>query len=420
MQNLDSWIESLLEILEKNEILLSIFRQESSPDEPKMYRFSARVKTNIKITDNAGWEGGAGGFSFHSVKLALLKCLVEAAERASNASYRERSIFYTSFEKIRDKALDLSAYIDKLEAYKDNLGWVKGLDLLNSRRSYIPAQLVYLNYKTIKNEPFLGSTISTGAAGGVDYESTLLRGIYEIIERDAFMCVYLARIAIPEVDLVKLQSPKINRILDQAQRYDLDIKVFDITNDLGIPSFMSILVDKTGLGPSFSIGLKSSMSPEQAILGSIEESFHTRPWMRQVLINQNKTNLKYVMTAKIHTMLERGVFWLPPKMLKNLDFLNSHSKKKILFKKPFKNANEELEYIKKILINKRLATYCIDITPKLFKNSNFKALKVIIPNLQPLFLHEEHRKININRISTVASFFGVEKFKLNNLPHPFL
>jgi hypothetical protein len=61
-----------------------------------------------------------------------------------------------------------------------------------------------------------------------------------------------------------------------------------------------------------------------------------------------------------------------------------------------------------------------DITLDFLKKINFFVYKVIIPNLQPLYLEENKRKINFERLKQVSDYFG-HKFRLmNKIPHPFL
>lgn len=123
--------------------------------------------------------------------------------------------------------------------------------------------------------------ISTGAAGGGSLTAALTRGIFEIVERDSFVIAYLNKIRFPKVSLDSVKDEYVQFLLEMLKRYRLAIHVIDITNDLKIPCFLSIIVNKTGIGPAVSTGLKCHLDPIEAITGSIEEAFNVRTWTRQ-------------------------------------------------------------------------------------------------------------------------------------------
>ncbi len=104
----------------------------------------------------------------------------------------------------------------------------------------------------------LSVPISTGAAAGGCLASALVRGIYEVIERDAFMISYLNKLENDKVDLEKIPDARITTLLSILNRYRIEGHIMDITSDLGVPTFVTILVDRTGIGPAIHCGLKTS------------------------------------------------------------------------------------------------------------------------------------------------------------------
>lgn len=419
MQSYLKTILLLVKELESKDLLQDILKMQNYPDEPQMHIYSATLKSIEKLTDGFNHAVDAGGFSFRSKEFALLKCLVETAERLCNVCYRKKDLLYSSFNNIQENALDVTLYLNDDEIKKKSFGWVKGINLYNNSSCLIPAQLVYYNYIREPEEPYLSEMISTGAAGGFDFENTLLRGIYEIIERDAFMTVYLTKARIPKIDLTTIQDKTIQNILEIVKRYQLEIEVFDLTNNLQIPSFLSVLVDRTGLGPSISLGLKSSLNPKTAIIGSMEESFHTRPWMKREVINRQKNKFKFKL-KKINTLLERGLLWTSPGMIKSLGFLFNQPKTRHKYNFKKLSSKEELKNILKTLKNHKVPAFYTDITIKDFRKINYLTLKAILPTLQPLFLHESHREIRWKRVEEISYYFGQKKMEINPIPHPFL
>ncbi len=416
---IQSKIKLLMQVLDKENILDSLVRIYNYPDEPQMFRFSATIGNIDRFSDNSQEDNTASGFSFESKSLALLKCLVESIERFATLCYRERDLTYSTYKNLNSHALDPVLFSTDIQHRSEYLGWFPGYDLFTEQKTLIPAQTVFYNYKTDKPEIGLTVQVSTGAAGGFDHESTLLRGIYEVIERDAFMGIYLAKIKAPRIDIKNLEIPTVKKIVEKTKRYKLELLLFDITSDLKIPTYLAAVIDRTGLGPSISLGLKSSLSPERAIIGSIEESLLTRPWMRNEMLIQ-ETNHFSINASSLNSIKDRGLFWISPKMLKHLDFLINQRSKQTKIKYFNEVTKTELKLVKQLLLERKIKAYYVNITPKEFKKTGIVVLKVIIPELQPLYFSEKKPEIRTARINQIANHFNKKNYTINKVPHPFL
>ena len=117
----------------------------------------------------------------------------------------------------------------------------------------------------------------------------ILNGIYEIVERDSLLGVYLNRISPPIIDLAALKDKRIDYLIDQFKKYKLELFVLDTTTDLSIPSFISLLFDRTGRGPAVGIGVKAGFHPKDAIISAIGEVLMTRLYTKNML-RQNIQN----------------------------------------------------------------------------------------------------------------------------------
>lgn len=148
----------------------------------------------------------------------------------------------------------------------------------------MPAQLVYVPYSYQHDEPLLRFPISTGAATGVSLDDALYRGICEVVERDAFMITYLNKIVSPQVNLFSIKDKTIYDIANIFKRYKLELVILNLTTDLQIPVFAAVTLDRTGLGPAVSVGLKAGFNIKETIIGAIEESLMVRTWIRDKFI----------------------------------------------------------------------------------------------------------------------------------------
>lgn len=425
---IDSSIENALRFISDNiNIIKGIYKHVSYNDEPKLYGYSVSFKNNYGTADG---EADAGGLSFNQDR-ALIRALGEAIERFSLGDNNEKQFIYKTFHelvKLHKSVVDPKTLISIPHNNKYNrdvesskFHWVEGEFLSSHKKVFVPAQSVYTPYVNQTSEPVLSFPISTGAAAGTNISEALYRGICEVVERDSFMIAYLNKLPSPHVDLYSMNEQLFANIVETYRRYNLELIVLDLTTNLQIPAFAAIILDRTGIGPAVSVGLKAGFNSSDAILGAIEEAQMVRFYTRGKI--PYKAGFKK--NNEITTIEERAQFWSPISMIKQLDFwLNS---------KTYKNDSAHTrksseDYLKKAvtLLDKRgVDIIYVDITDKLVKKYGFTVVKVIIPKLQPLYLDERYQYIQKDRIYNTPVEMGYykkpkQKKLLNQIPHPFL
>jgi len=278
-------------------------------------------------------------------------------------------------------------YIIKLR--KTELRWVKGTDLKTNSEILIPAQLVYSPYD-ISSEPIIRTPISTGAAFATDPESSIKRGLLEIIERDSFMLTWLLKRRCPQIDLSSDQ--KLNELEQYFKRYLLEPYVLDITTDIKIPSMMSILIDKTGIGPAVSVGLKADLNVKEAIIGSLLEAQHVRGWIRFSYLKDGKPLI--TQPKQIRDLKSRGYYWYDD--VSNLRDVNLVS----------------------YVLERGFDIYTVDISTHEVRQKGFYVIKTISPQFHPLSLDED---LPYNYSERLERYLKQNNIKeLNKEPHPFL
>lgn len=412
-------------------IVTSISKLSLYNDEPKLYQYSSYLKDSYGLVKDTN-ELTASGISFKK-KNAIIKLLGEAMERYSLTTNNNGNLIYKDYNELNSAGklslnpqniIQLDREMLSHNILSTKLHWLEGKSLMSDNKILVPAQLIYVPYMHANTEPYLQIPISTGAAAGTSLESAIYRGICEVIERDSFMIHYLNKIHSPLIDLKDLakKARDLNRIMTILNRYKLELFILDITTDLGMPSFAAIILDKTGLGPAVSVGLKSGLDIKQDIIGAIEESLMTRSWIRDKFVYLEPS---YKREKIIRTIEDRAHFWFSLDSIKYLDFwLKNNNVKKINIK-TFKRSENELRNTIKLLKDKKIEVIYVDITDKKIKKYNFVVVKVIIPQLQPLYLDERYPYLEGIRLYDAPVKMGVLKklkteHQLNKIPHPFL
>jgi len=285
-------------------IIKSINKLPEYFDDPKFYHFSANLYPLIWNSKNDKLSDSVGGYSFFSEEEALLKCIGEALERYCIREYDENILVRSSYKSLIKKAVNPKEFINFSELQKKRASftifnyydetpfrWVKSKELISNEEVFVPAQLIYLYYKLIRNEKWIYLPISTGTAGGSTKTSSIVRAIYELIERDAFLIFYLNRLPGININLNYINDKKVQFCREKIESYNLKLYCIDITTELRVPTIISIVIDKTGIGPAVSAGLKTSYNTREAIVGSIQEALHPRGWIRRH-VDQNPTLIK--------------------------------------------------------------------------------------------------------------------------------
>ncbi len=428
--NLRKTIIKLLEVAEKERIIKNIEGELFNyNDEPRVHSFIIKIKDISNLTDGFVTERFRRCASF-SKRRALLKTVAETLERYNLAVYRKKDLLWESYSNLKDKAINPRQFISfsKAEAvlnfhrYKDHnekLNWIRGTSLITGKKIFVPAQLVFVPYKFEKKESVINFPITTGAALYHSLEKAILTGLLEVIERDAFMVNYLNKLTRNLISITESKDKSLKKIASSLKRYNLELYLLDISTDIPVYSIMAIVVDRTGLGPAVSVGLKSDTSIKNAIIGATEECFHPRPWVRELMIKMSKKDLERIKKDRlVYERKNRALLWSSPEMIKKIDFFLAGSKKPI---RDFPRKSNNLKNLLKWFKREKMEVIYVDITLPSLKREGLRVVKVLVPCLQPLYLDDRFPCWEGERLWRVPQRIGLKPIKdIYTFPHPFL
>lgn len=414
-------------------LLKRVFKKPFLNDEPKVFGFGAELDLRkIKTDGNLPDTFGSGTSSCAGV--ALSKAIFECIERLNLSEFKFKDFLFDSYKNISklsvvvnpndlcyfsNEQLKDSRFRDFCFSSKCKFYWTKCINLDTGQNAYLPAQSIYCPYKYQDNEKIISFPITTGASVANNKEEAIYKGLCEVIERDAYMTNYILRLKPKEILYQNLKSKEISELIELFKKYKLRIKSYVLVSDLKIPTILSVIIDETNNGPLLSIGLKTEWNLKNAIIGSIEESFQVRYWIRTCMIKNEWTGDTYTSD----NMLKRAFLWKDGTHIKNLDFiLNSPYKFEISDKKLVKyiqtTPKEKLKMIKKVLVTKGVDAYYKDVTSKRFRNLDVTVMKCVIPSLHPMFIDQNFPYLGGLRIQNLMRMYKIKK--LNKFPHPFL
>jgi len=374
-------------------------------DEPKLPVYVTKIGEN-------SWGQGA----HTDPVLAQLKAAGEALERhclltpSDDASVQAR---YGELEGQVDPAdfycyspaqtEDYESVLEELR--RERFYWTQVQDVVTGRSALIPREFVYLDAASREPRGIRREAISSGAAIGIaETQGAFGRALFELIERDAFMAVWLRGESPARIGNLTGATARLLTLLD---RYSLDCRLFDIRS-VGVPAVFAVTLDSSGIGPAVTTGLSAAENYEDAVTAAILESLSYR---RQVRLKQMAGEFPEVHNASEITSVEtRIAFWsqtarldelphwirqAPAVSLRELDSVSCTPKQAL-----------------ETLTQQGCRVFAAPIATPAAKAQGFEAVRVVVPELHPLFLSEAAMALQSGHLGPIVPRQGT-------LPHPF-
>jgi ribosomal protein S12 methylthiotransferase accessory factor len=220
---------------------------------------------------------------------AKASALMESIE-TWHAEHIERPVVFDSAWSLARRANIIE--VDGLSYYEDApprpdlpINWIEGYDLIQDAPCWVPLETVSTNYVVpARMNPaptFVQS--SNGLAGGNHVLEAVTHALAELIERDA---VALGAAALRRldgsirVDEASVMDPDCRTVLDYLKRAGLTAAIYDLTSDLGIPTYACTILDNDDevrwrTLPPFS-GYGTHLTPGIALLRAVNEAVQSR------------------------------------------------------------------------------------------------------------------------------------------------
>ncbi|MBI4232261.1 YcaO-like family protein, partial [Candidatus Peregrinibacteria bacterium] len=371
------------------------------------------------------------GVDLSSNEVALRKSVFELSERVWSVRYNLDHMIYDCYRNLQGKAISPQTFSlltereysltgDRYIKYSDDiqLHWslCKKLGPNQFDEFLIPSALIYPGFISANPEERFVPTLSAGLAAGERYDETILRGIYELLERDAFAITWLNRLSPPKIPTGFTNKADVNVVINKLNQDGFRVNFFDLTLDIPIPVALTIIDSQRDNEEGVvSLGLGCSIDPRIAVVKSFNEAL-------KMMLN--------------HYSFPQGrlVKWIGSagdsvgKYFEQMCFLGKSSKESELFKpdREFKmRPPEELVNCMELLKMSSFEIYFLDITPQEIKgNSKYCLVRVLIPGLQPHLYENNCWRLGNPRVFEVPFRIGraakkSEESELNQVLNPF-
>ncbi|OZM73053.1 hypothetical protein CFN78_12595 [Amycolatopsis antarctica] len=148
--------------------------------------------------------------------------------------------------------------------------WVWGYSAVRERPVLVPRQLAY--YRTEATDAVFVKESSNGCASGSCVEEAVLHGLFELVERDAFLLAWYGAARLPEIDADTCPDVSTRRLLERVRRRGYRVRVLDARIDLDIPVVvvMALHRDPERLG-ALSVSAAAHLDPGRALASALRE-----------------------------------------------------------------------------------------------------------------------------------------------------
>jgi ribosomal protein S12 methylthiotransferase accessory factor len=403
----------------------------------------------MQIMDSDGFESGYG--RAETAQKSEMVAILEGIERfAGYSPKRAKTNVRGSYESIsadypgqcanpQDFILhdvELKGANFALLNYHPTLefNWCWGFSMKNRKPILIPEQVVYYRLDETPEQPvnrFIYDS-SNGCAMGGCIEEAILCGLYEVLERDAYLTTWYSRAVPDRIDNKSINDERVNALITRAESEGFEIYLFNMVLDIDVPAVWAMIVDPANDAPVKSYCASAASGKwHEAIFAALVEVVTSMGVYRHSMPEHRDRALAMMMDESLVADMEDHVLlYSAPETYARLDFLH-HGKTITLAeceqKLPSiyqKDLNQELQtQISKTL---DIANDVIVVKQSFEKmeDHGLHCVKVLAPGLMPVTFGHQHRRVSYPRLDSAAKAKGQwsAHFNANNInpfPHNF-
>lgn len=407
---------------------------QGQPDEPAFVHCHSSVQAPGQPN---GGRIAAGGTALDE-DTALAKALGEAVERYCINLYDPALVRVAPYAELQGSAIDPQRFVAYHQSQQSDqsypfarpaadrpLSWVEGFSLTRNQSTWVPANMVHLLYQPLTTHDRFEQCPVSGYACGNTLEEAILNGIYEVVERDAFMIWWYHWLRTPGIDLTSFESPETHEMLHRYDHSPVRLFCSSITTDVGIPVALIGLTSWRSGWPATTVAMGSDLSMERAVGHALRELAANLLLVGSYLQLQLRPIPRS--PEEVVHMEDHGLFYASPEMLPALDPLLRPSR---WVGNPDTSTDSptdvkaDIERCVRMLAAVDLEVIAVDVTAPEVEERGFKVVKILVPGMRPIDFGTAWQHLGGARLYEAPVRMGYEGTaadpdSLNRFPHPF-
>jgi ribosomal protein S12 methylthiotransferase accessory factor len=432
----------------------AVFRsctQESAAQRRAVYRFcrdrGANPRDNLvanafrAVLERPGRHsdrnvGYSEGSDFHDGRKAEALALMEGIERLFVLEHSDpRRVVSASYRAVAGCALDPTTFpLYAADQYAqrgfglskfdpgESIDWIWGIRISDSEPVLVPMDLVFGR----RPGPRIFRANSNGAACHSSFHHAVLGGIYETIERDSLMVVWMNRLSLPVLN-GSGGATKTAGVRRDFEALFLKLTCVDITTDLDIPVTLGVLTDK--LNPDFFLVNPVASLSRQKLDRKLDREItqFCRPYLSDNRCYTNRVSASSE-PKSVRNFPDHLKFYQNREKIRRARFLmagpNRNEGTRLADTREPGDIQEELNMVLDRLSRRGYQVIVVNCSVPMIRDLGLHVVKVLIPGLQPLHAGHRYAALGGERLYQVPRLMGLarrdrSREELNPWPHPF-
>jgi len=390
------------------------------------------------------------GFGRHELSLTCESvAILEALERYCGYDARHRTVSVRgSYAMLRDQqlpAVDPRSFILSAEEqyqepgyalapYSEDLvfNWIWGFSWKKRAPVLIPMQLCFYGNITPAKERFVLET-SSGCALGSSLEEAVLHGLFEGLERDAYMTRWHVPGTPQRIELNDPSMPQVQKLYARATAEGYRLSAFAIQLDIPIPVVLAMIVDPRPDAPVASYCASSAHAvAASAVMGALVEACTSiGVYQKPFAAEKDKARALYEDASRVQEMRDHVLLYSLPEAVERLHFLNPHAPAGFTAEifaeqeKPWRSLSLTDDLVQLMSATCAVADdiLVVDQTASILQPLGLHCVKVLAPGLMPVTFGHQYRRINPQRLQMARDYLQQKgepnEPGLNPFPHNF-
>jgi ribosomal protein S12 methylthiotransferase accessory factor len=408
-----------------------------APDDARLVRVGCRLAA-LEPLIGFSTDFRAGG-SAPGRDEALAAALGEVAERYS-ASWIPADLLLATARELGDRAVDPQRFVlfhprqyarpsFPFRPFKEEtrVRWTRGIALSSNEPAYLPAQLVYLRWRSPDEtcEEAIGYSTSNGTACGATFGEAVLRALLELVERDAFMLTWYSRLSLPR--LAWRSDPELAAFDERYFRpAGVRYEAIDLSPFHAVPTVVGVVRGSPGDGAPVAVGAAAASCVEEAWQDALGEAFAVRAWARAMAYEGQAAEFASDF-SDLDGFDDHILFYAREENARHADFLDAADEERpVAGVRPLEGTgvDDQIAALCARLAAHGASAYAVDVTAPDIAAAGLRVAKVVVPELQPLDVAYEGRFLGGRRLYRAAYQLGLRSApltfdELNPYPHPF-
>ncbi|WP_136689909.1 YcaO-like family protein [Halorhabdus amylolytica] len=328
---------------------------------------------------------------------AFMRALGEAYERYAAGVYRTETFRKASYERF-DTAVPPASFVTPSPPDRDRTRlWIDGENLTTGQSVQLPASLVLYPPPGEDVRP----ATTTGLGFGNANVEALLSGLYEVLERDAAMLAWYSTF---EPLGLAVEDERFETLVSRLEAEGLSVSTLLLTQDVDVPVVACAVHRDDGEWPRFAIGSSADLDPAAAARSALTEA--TQNWLELGRMGPDRANEAGGAIGEYADFPDEVRSFVDPGSVVPAGDVGAD---------PVPTGEAELTTLIERVIDADMTPYGARLTTRDLAMLGFEAVRVLVPEAQPLFLGEPYFG---DRLDTVPDELGFES-RPDRAFHPF-